>query len=748
MNEKMVIKTICKNSKTIIDKGIFLFVFVLFKKLFLVSSENENDNNNIDGKLKEWIENINKKIIQKEEKYIKEEYSKENLKNIVALVFSQNRIYASEIIEGILIYIFSMIFIVNKDITLDKYFFGNFSEVKKLNFEKMINISKLKPKEFKELRNLCILDYSGEYRYPNGDYFKKEVVDSEIYNILYDILSLKFSDIINELKNPNKIINYINKYIYNIEKINNILEFSGESQFILVGDYKDHPLFINEFYYKHKFGVQTKVPIPIFRSFLVSVFIYYVNKASPLIKYIIPIQEKEENKDLAYVPFEYNLEEALIGEEYSNIIISPARFEPRIIELNLRLNSIKRFGLYELGKLLIFNKNIKLVNLDLSFLTNNCLEYLNFGMRIYENHTLEELIISNNNLNTQSGIYLAKIITNFRGLKILNLCENEFKWGLSPFFVILKKLYRKGKTKLECLKLNNCKLDDQSFYELGELISSKYCKLKKLYLRSNNNNVNLSRFLKKLKRNNSLTEIYLGHTLIDNNNTDEIIRIISNAKFKHLYLNKVKIHSFIELLRIIYRTKIIKEKSDVYINKNESYLINLDLSSNYIYFKAPIFIKLLVEVIENNTLRCLDILNIIYGSKVDKFNKKLENNKYINEVEKLKKLLEEKKIIYAKKMSQINKYKVDIERNKSLEKEKNFNELELDEIIKNDNAKYPLFLRKEANKIINDKFKDINDLNKRKEMETKLIQYMVLKKEKYDLDKLEQELKDKKLIII
>ena len=186
----------------------------------------------------------------------------------------------------------------------------------------------------------------------------------------------------------------------------------------------------------------------------------------------------------------------------------------------------------------------------------------------------------------------------------------------------------------------------------------------------------------------------------------------------------------------------------MYINKNESYLINLDLSSNDIYFKSPICIKLLVEVIENNTLRCLDILNIIYGSKVDKFNKKLENNKYINEVEKLKKLLEEKKIIYAKKMSQINKYKVDIERNKSLEKEKNFNELELDEIIKNDNAKYPLFLRKEANKIINDKFKDINDLNKRKEMETKLIQYMVLKKEKYDLDKLEQELKDKKLIII
>ena len=746
MDEKMVIKTICKNSKTIIDKGIFLFVFVLFKKLFLVSSE--NDNNNVDEKLKEWIEIINKKIIQKEEKYIKEEYSKENIKNMFALVVSQNRIYASEIIEGILIYIFNMIFIVDKDITLNEYIFDNFSKVNNLNFGNMINISKIKPKEFKIIELLLILDNSVEYCDRNGDYFRKEAVDSEIYNILYDILSLKFSDIISELKNPNKIINYINKYIYNIEKVNNVVEFSGESQFILIGDYSEHPLFINEFYYKHKFGVQSKVPIRIFGSFLISVFIYCLNKASPLIKYIKPIHKKEGNKDLAYIPFEYCLEEAYIKEEYSNIIISPARFEPRIIELNLRKNFIKRYGLYELGKLLIFNKNIRLVNLEHCFLTNKCLEYINFGMRIYENHTLKELIISKNDLNSQSGIYLAKIITNFRGLKTLNLCDNIFKWGLTSFFVILKKLYRKGKTKLECLKLNNCYLEDESFYELGELISSKYCKLKKLYLRLNKNNINLSRFLKKLKKNNSLTEISLGDTLICNNNTDEILRIISNANIKHLYLNKVKIQSFIELLRIIYRTKIIKEKSDLYINKNESYLINLDLSSNHIYIKSPICIKLLLELIENSTLRCLDISKILFGFKNDKFNTKLNNNKYINEVEKLKKLLEEKKVIFAKKKNKINKYKIDIERNKSLENEEKLNKLELDEIIKSDNAKYPLFLRKEANKIIKDKFKNINDFNKRKEMETKLIQYMTLKKAKYDLRILEQEIKDKKLIII
>ena len=99
-------------------------------------------------------------------------------------------------------------------------------------------------------------------------------------------------------------------------------------------------------------------------------------------------------------------------------------------------------------------------------------------------------------------------------------------------------------------------------------------------------------------------------------------------------------------------------------------------------------------------------------------------------------------------MTEINKRKVDIERNKSLEREEIFKELDLDEIIENDNSKYPMFLRQEANKIVKDKFKDINDLNKKKDIAAKLIRYMTLKKSRYDLEILEKEVKDKKLIII
>jgi hypothetical protein len=292
-------------------------------------------------------------------------------------------------------------------------------------------------------------------------------VNSEIYNILYDILSLKYINIIKDLKAPSKQIKYINKYINKLESLN---IKSDESKTELEPEYYKHPVFVNEFYYKDKFGKDRKVPIKMLRSFLISVFIYYINKTSPLMKYIEPLNKEEEEK-LAYIPFEYNLEGACVEEKFSNIIISPARFEPRISKLNFGKNFLKSFGLYELGKLLIFNKNIKSVKLDYRNLTNLSLEYLKFGMRIHENYTLEELILTNNRLTNQSGIYLAKIITFLRGLKTLDLCDNSFKWGLSSFFVILKKLYRKGKTKLENLKLNKCQLDNESFYELGELIS-------------------------------------------------------------------------------------------------------------------------------------------------------------------------------------------------------------------------------------------------------------------------------------
>ena len=89
---------------------------------------------------------------------------------------------------------------------------------------------------------------------------------------------------------------------------------------------------------------------------------------------------------------------------------------------------------------------------------------------------------------------------------------------------------------MENLYLNNCLLDDIAFYELGELLESQYCNLKKLYLNQNNIPSN-SNFLKKLKKNRSLTEIYFSEGNIGNNSSDDIMRVISNCQLNYLYLD-------------------------------------------------------------------------------------------------------------------------------------------------------------------------------------------------------------------
>lgn len=106
-------------------------------------------------------------------------------------------------------------------------------------------------------------------------------------------------------------------------------------------------------------------------------------------------------------------------------------------------------------------------------------------MGLFDNDWIEELNISFNYLKDISEEFFTKLISHFKGLKSLNLTMNEFKRGVSSLFIVLKKLYRKGKTNLETLFLNRCLFDEATFYELGELLKCKYCKLKKLFLNGN-----------------------------------------------------------------------------------------------------------------------------------------------------------------------------------------------------------------------------------------------------------------------
>jgi hypothetical protein len=65
--------------------------------------------------LKKWVEKINNKMIIKEEYFLSTEYDMKNLRNIILFVKSQNLKYCGDIIESILIHIFSFVFETEQD---------------------------------------------------------------------------------------------------------------------------------------------------------------------------------------------------------------------------------------------------------------------------------------------------------------------------------------------------------------------------------------------------------------------------------------------------------------------------------------------------------------------------------------------------------------------------------------------------------------------------------------------------------
>ena len=102
----------------------------------------------------------------------------------------------------------------------------------------------------------------------------------------------------------------------------------------------------------------------------------------------------------------------------------------------------------------------------------------------------------------------------------------------------------------------------------------------------------------------------------------------------------------------------------------------------------------------------------------------------------MKKLNEDQKN-YERTIYEINYNKVDIEKKKNVKNYKNeFDkyENEISEIIKDENSKYIIFLKKKAKQIINPNKK--LDISKCKEIEEKLVNYMIWKKANEDIKKL------------
>ena len=268
--------------------------------------------------------------------------------------------------------------------------------------------------------------------------------------------------------------------------------------------------------------------------------------------------------------------------------------------------------------------------------------------------------------------------------------------------------------------------------------------------------------MNKLKKNKSIKELYLDRNSISNNDTYYISKIINFTNIKYLYFHKNNISNFNDFLRILYRTKIIKDKNSKNIIKNErTSLINIDMSNSQCFSINKKNIILLIKIIQKTTLSCLDISHILFGGDPDKFQKNQENIKYIKTVETLKQLIINNKDKYDKINRQININSGYFKKYKDHENEEIFEFLneKIISIISNKNSLFPLFLKENAKNIIKDeknKYYIIEKIYKIKKeynitlnkIEQKLVNYMMYKRAEKNLIQLKEELKNKKLIII
>ena len=743
--------SIINNSKLLINKEIHKFLFFLLSNIFLKNIRNSQ----FDNKLKDWIKQINLKIIKRADKYIKEDYSINNFKNIINFTKYQNKKYAGDILEGILIMIFSKGFKIDRDKSFTKYLYYNCKKLDNISNFELVDWFQSKifnPQELKDLKLLFIVDSN----YDNDTYIEYRN-NSVLYNFLVDISTSKYS----QSNYPKYNNNYNNSFFNNSSNnlYNKKNSISLNKAFILNQYSMSNILFTNNNYFLDIYDKTNLGLIKIIRPFFISVYIYYQNKHSPLMNYI-KSDKKSNKKKLAIIPFEFNLSYAKISEKFSPVIFAPLRIEPRITKIILSRNKLGKLGLYELSKTLLFNKNIKII--DYSIVLMNSLEFsfINYGLGIFENFSVEELNFSHNYINSYFEENISKILLHFKNLKTLKLINKDIQNGISSFFITLKKLYRQRKTRLENLYLNKNKLDEKSFYELGELLKCKYCKLKKISLNNNNLPYNIN-ILKKCKNNKSLIEVYLSNNdEISDNDVNDISKILSNSYINYLNLSKNKIYNFDNFLRIIYRTKIIKEKNEKNnIVMKESFLINLDMSFNNT-FKNPKQIILLSKIIQNTTLECLDVSRILFGSNPSLMSDKKEKIKYKEKVEELKEILIKDKNKYLEINEEILENEADIKEFDNNEDSIFFENLNdyISLIINDENADSPVFLRENAKKIINDekntfireKICSKNKINeiKANEIEQKLVNYMIVKKAKENIINLEKEKKNKKLILI
>jgi hypothetical protein len=644
--------------ETIIDnrilyKIIYLIFFTLvdYNKLVEYLKENNNlKNKKILNDMKNIKEERNKNNLDNFEG-INDDFTIENYKKINKLLYdkTKDKNYFSDLLEFCLINALMLVFNCGKDHTINIYLYDNFNKIKRgkffENLEKNSFVTEVLKQPFESyLKETVEYNFNEETLEFTND--KKEIIKKKQYLSLITNLGKSLND---------KLIGFfynfeerVDELLKKVEKENSTS--SKISPLIYMGmiiKFKKFQLIYEKGNEELKKYICSQIKI--LYSYPKSSFNYLFY----ILFTIFKIKNSSQIKKTK-TTFKFEISQAFLEYDSSFVMASIIKYDKRIKHIIFNQNKFGEIGFYELGKNLLFNQNIIILNIGQMNITTSHLNFFNIGLNGY--CSAIELNYNNNiKINSTSGKAIAESITKFPNLIRLNL--NKCELGTGTKYVL--KTILENPMKIKHLFLSKTLMDETSIKILNKIIEKKNCTIQILSVSNCNfNNKYGRKFLRSMCKNISIEELYMYNCELDDSYYCDVRNLIISGNLNVLSLYKNKFSNFESILKLIHLTSTQKKGY-----KTGSQLINLDLSVNPIKKNSICnkYIDIFVNVCYNTTLKILDISQTLNGENPKIKNEEDENKMDIDESTKSKSSIENSELNESKRIENLNERLKDIE---------------------------------------------------------------------------------------
>ena len=644
--------------ETIIDnrilyKIIYLIFFTLvdYNKLVEYLKENNNlKNKKILNDMKNIKEERNKNNLDNFEG-INDDFTIENYKKINKVLYdkTKDKNYFSDLLEFCLINALMLVFNCGKDHTINIYLYDNFNKIKRgkffENLEKNSFVTEVLKQPFESyLKETVEYNFNEETLEFTND--KKEIIKKKQYLSLITNLGKSLNDILigffyNFEERVDELLKKVEKENSTSSKISPLI-YMG-----MIIKFKKFQLIYEKGNEELKKYICSQIKI--LYSYPKSSFNYLFY----ILFTIFKIKNSSQIKKTK-TTFKFEISQAFLEYDSSFVMASIIKYDKRIKHIIFNQNKFGEIGFYELGKNLLFNQNIIILNIGQMNITTSHLNFFNIGLNGY--CSAIELNYNNNiKINSTSGKAIAESITKFPNLIRLNL--NKCELGTGTKYVL--KTILENPMKIKHLFLSKTLMDETSIKILNKIVEKKNCTIQILSVSNCNfNNKYGRKFLRSMCKNISIEELYMYNCELDDSYYCDVRNLIISGNLNVLSLYKNKFSNFESILKLIHLTSTQKKGY-----KTGSQLINLDLSVNPIKKNSICnkYIDIFVNVCYNTTLKILDISQTLNGENPKIKNEEDENKMDIDESTKSKSSIENSELNESKRIENLNERLKDIE---------------------------------------------------------------------------------------